>query len=141
MKHILIIFVLLALLYACKSEGKNSEMSIKCNCDKLILDNLYNHFYIENRKSPFTGMCFKLNKNGDTLETINYNKGNIPELSAQTPMNELIKLRNFLEYKKEDIRNQNVRQYSDPSDPEKMAMDIRNHQDNPDERLDHGFTR
>ena len=74
-------------------------------------------------------------------KAINYNKGNIPELSAKTPMNELIKLRNFLEFKKEDMRNQNVRQYSDPSDPEKMAMDIRNHQDNPDERLDHGFTR
>ena len=56
-------------------------------------------------------------------------------------MNELIKLRNFLEFKKEDMRNQNVRQYSDPSDPEKMAMDIRNHQNNPNERLEHGFTR
>ena len=55
-------------------------------------------------------------------------------------MNELIKLRNLLEFKKEDMRNQNVRQYSDPSDPEKMAMDIRNHQNNPNERLDHGFT-
>ena len=77
MKHILIIFVLLALLNACKSEEKNSEISIKCNCDNLILDNLYNHFYIENRKSPFTGMCFKLNKNGDTLETINYSKGKV----------------------------------------------------------------
>ena len=74
-------------------------------------------------------------------KAINYNKGNIPELSAKTPMDELIKLRNFLEFKKEDMRNQNVRQYSDPSDPEKMAMDIRNHQDNPNERLDHGFTR
>ena len=73
-------------------------------------------------------------------KAINYNKGNIPELSAKTPMNELIKLRNLLEFKKEDMRNQNVRQYSDPSDPEKMAMDIRNHQNNPNERLDHGFT-
>ena len=39
------------------------------------------------------------------------------------------------------MRNQNVSQYSDPSDPEKMAMDIRNHQNNPDEHLEHGFTR
>jgi hypothetical protein len=74
-------------------------------------------------------------------QAINYNKVIIPQLSAKTPMEELIKLRNFLEFKKEDMRNQNVRQYSDPSDPEKMAMDIRNHQNNPDERLEHGFTR
>ena len=56
-------------------------------------------------------------------------------------MEELIKLRNFVEFKKEDMRNQNIRQYSDPSDPEKMAMDIRNHQNNPHERLEHGFKR
>ena len=74
-------------------------------------------------------------------QAINYNKGIIPQLSAKTPMEELIKLRNFVEFKKEDMRNQNIRQYSDPSDPEKMAMDIRNHQNNPDEHLEHGFTR
>ena len=59
----------------------------------------------------------------------------------KTHFDELIELRNFLEFTKEDMRNQNVRQYSDPSDPEKMAMDIRNHQNNPHERLEHGFTR
>ena len=74
-------------------------------------------------------------------QAINYNKGIIPQLSVKTHFDELIKLRNFLEFTKEDMRNQNVRQYSDPSDPEKMAMDIRNHQNNPDEHLEHGFTR
>jgi len=77
MKYFPIIFVLFALLNACQSEEKKAEIIIKCNCDKLILDNLYNHFYIENRKSPFTGICFKLNKYRDTLETINYNKGKV----------------------------------------------------------------
>ena len=38
-------------------------------------------------------------------QAINYNKGIIPQLSAKTPMEELIKLRNFVEFKKEDMRN------------------------------------
>ena len=77
MKYNVIIFVLICSLTSCKSEDKNPEAIIGCNCDNLTLDQLYNHFYIEHRKSPYTGMCFKLNKKGDTLETINYNKGKV----------------------------------------------------------------
>ena len=77
MKHNVIIFFLICLFTACKSEDTKSVKTTGCNCDKLTLDNLYNHFYIENRKLPYTGMCYKLNKNGDTLETINYNKGKV----------------------------------------------------------------
>ena len=46
----------------------------------------------------------------------------------------------FPRVQKEDMTNQNVRQYRDPRDPEKMAMDIRNRQNNPTERLEYGFT-
>lgn len=68
---------MICLLTSCKSESNNSDSNATCNCDNLTLDHLYNHFYIENRKYPYTGMCFKLNKKGDTLETINYEKGKI----------------------------------------------------------------
>ena len=77
MKYNVIISVLICLFTSCKSEVKNSDTITRCNCDNLTLDHLYNHFYIEYRKQPFTGMCFKLNKKGDTLETINYNKGKV----------------------------------------------------------------
>ena len=77
MKYNVMICVLICSFTSCKSEDKNPEAIIECNCDNLTLDHLYNHFYIENRKSPYTGMCFKLNKKGDTLETINYNKGKV----------------------------------------------------------------
>mgnify|MGYP006427426535 FL=1 len=77
MKYNVIIFVLICLFTSCKSDGNNSDTTRGCNCDNLTLDHLYNHFYIENRKSPYTGMCFKLNKKGDTLEKINYNKGKV----------------------------------------------------------------
>ena len=77
MKYNVIIFVLICSFTSCKSEENNSETIIGCNCDNLTLDQLYNHFYIENRKHAYTGMCFKLDKKGDTLETINYNKGKV----------------------------------------------------------------
>jgi len=75
MKHSLTILFLILSMTSCYLESSNTK--IKCNCDELILDRLYNHFYIQNRKLPFTGMCYKLNKKGDTLETINYNKGKV----------------------------------------------------------------
>ncbi|MDC0313877.1 hypothetical protein OAL26_01985 [Flavobacteriales bacterium] len=77
MKYNVIIFVLICLFTSCIEDGNNSEATRGCNCESLTLDHLYNHFYIENRKSPYTGMCYKLNKKGDTLETINYNKGKV----------------------------------------------------------------
>ena len=77
MKYNIVIFALFHLFTSCNLEKKNSNIKKECSCDNLILDRLYNHFYIENRKHPYTGMCFKLNNRGDTLEKINYNKGKI----------------------------------------------------------------
>jgi len=77
MKHFIYILFSLPLLTGCKSEPKKSLESSILNCDNLILDPLYNHFYTEDRKSPYTGLCFKLNKKGDTTETINYNLGKV----------------------------------------------------------------
>ena len=102
--------------------------------------------YIHKHQNEFEKKLLRIEETNSSRiirfgQEINYSKGIIPQLSAKTPMEELIKLRNSLEFKKEDMRNQNVSQYSDPSDPEKIAMDIRNHQNNPDGRLEHGFAR
>ena len=77
MKYNIVIFALLHLFISCSPEKQNSNINKECSCDKLILDRLYNHFYVENRKTPYTGMCFKLNNKGDTLEKINYKKGKV----------------------------------------------------------------
>ena len=61
--------------------------------------------YIQEHQNEFEKKLLRIDKAYASRiirfgKAINYNKGNIPELSAKTPMNELIKLRNFLEFKK-----------------------------------------
>ena len=63
-KHSLKIFLVLAiyLTTACTNGTKTSAE--KCNCNDLILDEPYNHYYLEERTVPFTGTCVEFNKNG-----------------------------------------------------------------------------
>ena len=58
------IFLVLAiyLITACTNGAKKSVE--KCNCNDLILDEPYNHYYLEERTVPFTGTCVEFNKNG-----------------------------------------------------------------------------
>lgn len=42
------------------------EENGNCNCEDLIHDNLYNWYYLEDRKSPFSGKC-----------SVNYTNGNV----------------------------------------------------------------
>ena len=77
MKFIIYISTLLFTVTSCISEHSNLLEVGRVNCDNLNLDPLYNHFYLENRKEPFTGLCYKLDKKSDTIETINYNKGKV----------------------------------------------------------------
>jgi len=77
MKYLIYIYCCSVLLISCNPDSKESKNPAIQNCDDLILDPLYNHFYIEDRKLPYTGMCYKLNKKSDTTEIINYNKGKV----------------------------------------------------------------
>jgi len=43
----------------------NYFISNSCNCTDLILDELYNHFYLNERTSPFSGTCYEYFKNGE----------------------------------------------------------------------------
>ena len=50
------------------SEKSNSESSFatkNCHCNDLIYDELYNHFYIEERTSPYTGKCVEYYESGE----------------------------------------------------------------------------
>ena len=63
-----IIIVLLILHTSCKDRSENSNISAfndntKCNCSDLILDELYNHFYLSERTKPFSGICEEYHKN------------------------------------------------------------------------------
>ena len=58
------IFPVLAiyLTTACTNGAKNRAK--KCNCNDLILDEPYNHYYLKERTVPFTGTCVEFNNNG-----------------------------------------------------------------------------
>lgn len=67
MKRILPYFSILILLTtACKNDSADatSETEDYCDCEMLALDNLYNHFYLEDRNEPYTGVCKIFHKNG-----------------------------------------------------------------------------
>ena len=53
-----IIFVFITT--SCVNNDSNSEENSgpkTCDCNKLILDNGYNRFYLKDKKKPFTGAC------------------------------------------------------------------------------------
>jgi antitoxin component YwqK of YwqJK toxin-antitoxin module len=48
---------------ACNETADKASITIKneayCNCNDLIYDELYNHFYIDERNKPYTGICYE----------------------------------------------------------------------------------
>ncbi len=60
-----ILFMSVISLFGCISSDstKDSENDY-CDCEMLAHDDLYNHFYLENRKEPYTGVCKQFYKNG-----------------------------------------------------------------------------
>ena len=59
----------------CTNGPKNSAE--KCNCNDLILDEPYNHYYLDERIVPFTGTCVEFNKNGTLNLTKDFVDGKI----------------------------------------------------------------
>ena len=60
---------------ACTNGPKNSAE--KCNCNDLVLDEPYNHYYLEERTVPFTGTCVEFNKNGTLNLTKQFVEGKL----------------------------------------------------------------
>jgi antitoxin component YwqK of YwqJK toxin-antitoxin module len=54
------IFVFLS----CDNDEKIAEDPGYCDCEMLAIDNLYNHFYLEDRNEPYTGICKVFHNNG-----------------------------------------------------------------------------
>jgi antitoxin component YwqK of YwqJK toxin-antitoxin module len=63
-RHIPYLFLLLFVFFACKNEGQTSSEEAYCDCEMLAIDNLYNHFYLEDRSVPYNGICKVFHKNG-----------------------------------------------------------------------------
>lgn len=59
------------------SSTKESKyfISNSCNCTDLILDELYNHFYLNERTSPFSGTCYEYFKNGELSISKQFQEG------------------------------------------------------------------
>lgn len=52
-------------LNSCKTdENPKTVEDDFCDCEMLAHDNLYNHFYLNDRKEPYTGICKLFHKNG-----------------------------------------------------------------------------
>ena len=71
--YFIFIFSITSILNSC-SNIRDKEV---INCDDLQFDPLYNHFFLENRKEPYTGLCERKDRNGTLLETINYTEGKV----------------------------------------------------------------
>ena len=74
-------FTLFQWMVKCNSSEKsNSTSSIStknCHCNDLIYDDLYNHFYLEERTIPYNGSCYEKYKNGKIKLTKEFLKGKL----------------------------------------------------------------
>ncbi len=61
----------LFLLTSCatdKKEDSPTSQPQKCNCNDLYFDDLYGHFYLEEKETPFTGVCETFYKSNQQLK-------------------------------------------------------------------------
>ena len=72
-----------AILYltSCNETTDKASKTIKneayCNCNDLIYDELYNHFYIDERNEPYTGICYELYESKKTKLTKDFKEGKL----------------------------------------------------------------
>ena len=60
-----------------KSNSKSSFATKNCHCNDLIYDELYNHFYIEDRTLPYSGSCYEKYKRGKIKLTKEFLNGKL----------------------------------------------------------------
>ena len=97
--HKILFIVLLIIISSCNEEI-TEEISKKkslpetniCSCGDLVLDELYQHFYITERTLPFTGICIENHKNGNLYQKKEFIKGKMNgEFLEYSANNKLIK--------------------------------------------------
>jgi antitoxin component YwqK of YwqJK toxin-antitoxin module len=68
MNFIAKIIIIFSCLISCSNNSNKNTIQHKgnsCDCTDLILDELYNHFFLKERTSPFTGTCYEFFKTGE----------------------------------------------------------------------------
>jgi len=102
LKNIFFITILFTSVSCNEINEKNSsdDKSIKkiegCSCGDLILDELYQHFYINERTLPYTGICEDYHNNGNLYQKKKFNEGKMNgEFLEYSINNKLIKKWNF----------------------------------------------
>lgn len=63
-RHILFLIPFIFVFLSCDNDEKIAEDPGYCDCEMLAVDNLYNHFYLEDRHQPYTGICKIFHNNG-----------------------------------------------------------------------------
>lgn len=66
MRTIYLLFFTLLTISSCKTDPEENaaEKSDFCDCEMLGINELSNHFYLENPNIPFSGICKLFHKNG-----------------------------------------------------------------------------
>lgn len=65
MNKLIILSTGLFLFLFCQSNSKDNNNELDyCDCEMLAHDDLRNHFYLENRDEPYSGVCKMFYKNG-----------------------------------------------------------------------------
>ena len=68
MRKFLILAFAPIFLFSCNDSENTVQENDFCDCEMLAHDNLFNHFYLEDRKSPYTGVCKLFYKNGQVKQ-------------------------------------------------------------------------
>jgi antitoxin component YwqK of YwqJK toxin-antitoxin module len=66
--HLLIFSCLILIELKCSTPVEEKLNKQECICGDLILDELYNHYYLDDREKPFSGTCREYFKNGGISE-------------------------------------------------------------------------
>ncbi len=78
---VFIAFTLFQWMVKCNSPEKSNSESLtttkNCHCNDLIYDDLYNHFYIDDRTLPYSGSCYEKYKSGKIKLTKEFLNGKL----------------------------------------------------------------
>ncbi len=93
MNYIPKVIILFSCLISCSNnlETKESLLESNCNCTDLILDELYNHFFLDERTLPFTGTCYEYFKNGNISISKQFQEGKMEGKMIRFHSNGVIK--------------------------------------------------
>ena len=72
------------------SNNKTLNQIEHCSCGDLILDELYNHFYLKERTRPFTGICNDYYNTGNLFQQKEFTEGKIDGVFQEYSINNIL---------------------------------------------------